>query len=162
RVPDDHARHGRSRAGLCPRHPTGGAVRRSRTRRHRRPGEHDRHRDPGALVTSRIGVAAIGLCLILYFVLTGQRAFLFLISGEPVGVAMGAALIVLPLIGVWALVREIQFGVQAERLGAQLDAEGGMPVAETELTPSGRLAKADAAPLLQRYAAEVESAADDW
>ena len=113
-------------------------------------------------MTSRIGVAAIGLCLILYFVLTGQRAFLFLISGEPVGGAMGAALIVLPLIGVWALVREVQFGVQAERLGAQLDAEGGMPVAETELTPSGRLAKADAAPLLQRYAAEVESAADDW
>lgn len=113
-------------------------------------------------MTSRIGVAVVGVCLVLYFVLTGQRAFLFLISGEPVGIAMGAALIVLPLIGVWALVREIQFGVQAEKLGARLDAEGGMPLVETELMPSGRIAKADADPLLRRYTADAEAAADDW
>jgi len=113
-------------------------------------------------VKTRIGVAILALCLILYFVLTGQRAWLFLTSGEPVGIAMGAGLFVLPLIGAWALVREVQFGFQADRLGAQLDSEGGMPVAETELTPSGRLTRADAAPLVQRYAAAADAAADDW
>ncbi len=111
---------------------------------------------------TRIGVAVLALCLILYFVLTGQRAWLFLTSGEPVGIAMGVALFVLPLIGAWALVREIQFGLQADRLGSQLEAEGGMPVAETELTPSGRLAKADAGPLVERYSATADAAADDW
>src|SRR4051794_39684924 len=111
---------------------------------------------------ARIGVAVLGLCLILYFVLTGQRAVLFIASGELIGVAMGVAMLVLPLIGMWALVREIQFGVQAERLGTRLDAEGGMPPAETELTPSGRLARVDAAPLVERYESEADAAVDDW
>lgn len=111
---------------------------------------------------ARAGVIVVGLCLVLYFVLTGQWAYLYLTSGEPIGIAMGAALIVLPLIGAWAILREVQFGIQAERLGTKLDAEGGMPPAETELTPSGRIAKADAEPIVQRYTAEAESAADDW
>ncbi|GAA1529053.1 hypothetical protein GCM10009803_07310 [Microbacterium ginsengiterrae] len=111
---------------------------------------------------ARAGVIVIGLCLVLYFVLTGQWAFLYIASGEPIGIAMGAALIVLPLIGAWALVREIQFGFQAERLGTRLDGEGGMPVAETEISPSGRVSRADAQPLVQRYQDEADAAADDW
>lgn len=111
---------------------------------------------------ARAGVIVVALCLILYFVLTGQWAYLYLISGEPVGIAMGAALIVLPLIGAWALIREIQFGIQADRLGTRLNDEGGMPVVEAELTPSGRLAKADAEPLVQRYAAESAESDRDW
>lgn len=111
---------------------------------------------------TRIGVVLIGAALILYFVLMGQKAILLIASGEPVGVAMGVALIVLPLIGVWALAREIQFGVEAERLGTRLDSEGGMPAAETDLTPSGRIAKGDAETLVERYTAEADAADDDW
>jgi Flp pilus assembly protein TadD len=37
-----------------------------------------------------------------------------------------------------------------------------MPPAETELSPSGRLAKADAGPLVQRYTDEAEAALGDW
>lgn len=111
---------------------------------------------------TRIGVALIGAALLLYFVLMGQKAVLFIGSGEPIGIAMGIALLVLPLIGVWALIREIQFGVQAEKLGTLLDSEGGMPEAETELTPSGRIAKPDAEPLVQRYIAQADAAGDDW
>lgn len=111
---------------------------------------------------TRIGVALIAAALVLYFVLMGQKAVLFIASGEPIGIAMGVALIVLPLIGVWALIREIQFGLQAERLGTKLDSEGGMPAAESELTPSGRIAKNDAGPIVQRYTAAAEAAADDW
>lgn len=111
---------------------------------------------------TRIGVVLIAAALVLYFVLMGQKAVLFIASGEPVGIAMGVALLILPLIGAWALVREIQFGVQAEKLGALLNSEGSMPAAESELTPSGRLAKADAEPLVRRYAAAADAAADDW
>jgi len=111
---------------------------------------------------ARAGVVVVGLCLVLYFVLTGQWAFLYLTSGDPIGITMGAALIVLPLIGAWAIAREIQFGIQADRLGSQLDAEGGMPPVEGELRPSGRLSAADAEPLVRRYTTEAESASDDW
>lgn len=111
---------------------------------------------------SRIGVAVMALCLILYFIVAGQQAVLFLSTGEPIAIAMGIALLVLPLIGIWALVREMQFGFAADRLGRQLDAEGGMPPAETELTPSGRIARADADPLIERYRSETEASPEEW
>ena len=110
---------------------------------------------------TRIGVALIAAALVLYFVLMGQKAVLFITSGDAVGIGMGIALIVLPLIGAWALYREVRFGMQSEKLGTRLDAEGGMPTAESELTPSGRIAKADAEPMIQRYTAAAEQA-DDW
>ncbi|WP_243225039.1 tetratricopeptide repeat protein [Microbacterium sp. CIAB417] len=113
-------------------------------------------------MTTRIGVALMGVCLILYFVVAGQQAFLYISTGDPIAVAMGIALIVLPLIGVWALVREIQFGVAADRLGRRLDAEGGMPEAETELTPSGRIAPEDAEGIVSRYRSAAQEAPEDW
>lgn len=113
-------------------------------------------------MSSRIGVVLIGVCLVLYLILTGQKAILFLATGEPIPIAMGVALLVLPLIGVWALVREVQFGFQADRLGRRLDAEGGMPPAETDLTPSGRIARADADPMIERYAAQAEATPEEW
>jgi len=111
---------------------------------------------------TRIGVALMGLCLVLYFVVAGQQAILFIGSGEPVAIIMGVALFALPLIGVWALVRELQFGVAADRLGRRLDAEGGMPEAEGELTPSGRIPKTDAEEIVQRYRAMADAVPDDW
>ncbi|MGW8484065.1 hypothetical protein ACWGJP_13120 [Microbacterium sp. NPDC055903] len=113
-------------------------------------------------MTARIGVAVMTVCLVLYFLVAGQQAFLLIGTGEPVAIVMGAALIVLPLIGVWAVVREIQFGVAADRLGRRLDAEGGMPAAESELTPSGRLAKSDAEVLVARYEAEAAADSGEW
>lgn len=113
-------------------------------------------------MTTRIGVALMGACLVLYFIVAGQQAFRFIGTGEPMAVVMGFALLVLPLIGVWALVREIQFGIGAERLGRTLDAEGGMPEAETELTPSGRIAKQDADGIVARYEEEAQATPDDW
>ncbi|GAT72862.1 hypothetical protein [Microbacterium hydrocarbonoxydans] len=111
---------------------------------------------------SRIGVGVMGACLALYLIVVGQRAVLMIGTGEPIAVGIGVALIVMPLIGAWALYRELRFGLAADRLGRSLDAEGGMPVAETELTPSGRIAKADADPLIARYAQEADAAPADW
>lgn len=111
---------------------------------------------------SRIGVGIMAVCLALYIVVVGQRAVLMLATGQPIAIALGVALLVMPLVGAWALVREMQFGFAADRLGRTLEAEGGMPQAETELTPSGRLARADADPLVTRYAAEVEAAPTEW
>ena len=41
--------------------------------------------------------------LVLYFGFAGVRAASLLASGTPIAIAMGVALLVLPLIGVWAL-----------------------------------------------------------
>ena len=68
-------------------------------------------------MSSRIAVAVMAALLLLYIALVAQRAWLLLVSGDPVGVAMGAVLVVLPVIAIWALARELWFGVRAEQLG---------------------------------------------
>lgn len=111
---------------------------------------------------SRIGVGLMGAALLVYLAVAVWLAVMFFAVGTPVSIGMGVALIVLAPIGAWALVREMQFGFGADRLGRQLDAEGGMPEAETELTPSGRIARADADPLIQRYVTDADAAPGDW
>lgn len=101
---------------------------------------------------SRIGVGLMAAALLVYLAVSVWLAVMFFAVGTPVSIGMGVALIVLAPIGAWALIREVQFGFAADRLGRALDAEGGMPEAESELTPSGRIARADADPLIARYA----------
>ncbi|UTT54791.1 hypothetical protein [Microbacterium maritypicum] len=111
---------------------------------------------------SRIGVALMAAALLVYLAVAIWLAVMFISVGTPVSIGMGITLLVLAPIGAWALVREMMFGFGADRLGRLLDAEGGMPPVETELTPSGRIARADADPLIARYTAEVDAAGDDW
>nr|WP_292791623.1 MULTISPECIES: hypothetical protein [unclassified Microbacterium] len=111
---------------------------------------------------SRIGVGLMAAALLLYLVVAGWLAVMFLAVGTPVSIGMGITLLVLAPVGGWALVREMLFGFGADRLGRLLDAEGGMPQVETELTPSGRIARKDADALVARYTAEAEAAPTDW
>jgi hypothetical protein len=111
---------------------------------------------------SRIGVGLMAAALLVYLVVAVWLAVMFLAVGTPVSIGMGVALIVLAPLGAWALIREMQFGFAADRLGRTLDAEGGMPPVETELTPSGRIARADADPLVARYLAAADAEPADW
>ncbi|MBW9119161.1 hypothetical protein JNB63_03560 [Microbacterium trichothecenolyticum] len=113
-------------------------------------------------MSARIGVAVMAALLALYIVLVGQRAWLLLVSGDPVGVAMGAALVVLPLIAAWALGRELWFGVRAQQLGTRLEAEGALPQDEVAVRPSGRVLREDGDAVFPAYRAEVEAHPDDW
>ncbi|MBD3943675.1 hypothetical protein IF188_18445 [Microbacterium sp. NEAU-LLC] len=113
-------------------------------------------------MSARIGVAVMAVLLALYIVLVGQRAWLLLISGDPIGLAMGAALVVLPLIATWALGRELWFGVRAEQLGRRLQAEGGLPAEEVSVRPSGRVLREEADAVFPAYRADAEAHPEDW
>ena len=69
----------------------------------------------------------MSLLLVLYFGFAGMRAIALLQSGTVIAVAMGVALLVLPLIGVWALLRELLFGLRATALVDRLDGGGPLP-----------------------------------
>ena len=113
-------------------------------------------------MSARLGVAVMAVLLALYIALVGQRAWLLLVSGDPVGVGLGIALVVLPVIAVWALGRELWFGVRAQQLGRRLEADGALPQDEVTLLPSGRVARADGDAVFPAYRADVESHPDDW
>lgn len=110
----------------------------------------------------RLAVALMTVLLLLYVFLAGQRAIVLLVSGEPIGVTMGVALIVLPLLALWAIGRELWFGVRAQRLGERLDAEGGLPDEDLPVRPSGRIEREDGDALFPRYRSDVEAHPDDW
>jgi cytochrome c-type biogenesis protein CcmH/NrfG len=113
-------------------------------------------------MTARIGVAVMAALLVLYIVLVAQRAWLLLTSGEPIAVAMGAGLVVLPIIAAWALGRELWFGVRAQALGRRLETEGGLPDEEVAVRPSGRVMRDDGEAVFPAYRADVEAHPDDW
>lgn len=110
----------------------------------------------------RVAVAVMTVLLLMYVVLAGQRAIVLLGSGETIGVVMGVALLVLPLLALWAIGRELWFGVRAQQLGERLDAEGGLPDEDLPVRPSGRIERADGDALFPRYRADVEAHPDDW
>lgn len=110
----------------------------------------------------RIGVALIALALVLYLSVVALQAIALLRSGQPVGIAMGVAMLVLPAIAAWAVARELWFGARAEQLGARLEREGALPADEVAVRPSGRIVQADGDAVFPRYRAEVEAHPDDW
>jgi hypothetical protein len=108
------------------------------------------------------GVVVITVLLALYLAVAGYRAVMLLVSGDPVGVTMGAALLILPLIGMWALVREIRFGVLSAQLMKRLESEGKLPEDAVETMPSGRVVRASADALFPKYQAEAEANPLSW
>ncbi|TFC99584.1 hypothetical protein E3T25_14835 [Cryobacterium sandaracinum] len=110
----------------------------------------------------RLAAGLMALLLVFYLVLVGWRAVLFLQSGEIIGIVIGVALLVLPLVGVWALVAELRFGRNSERLVRRLEAEGELPVEELPIRPSGRPMRDEADAEFPIYRAAVDAAPDDW
>ena len=111
---------------------------------------------------TKIAVGVTAGLLLIYLVFAVRYGALLIGTGEPVGIGMGVALFVLPLIAVWALVVELRFAIRAERLGIRLEAEGGLPAEELPLRPSGRIDPAAAAELFPVYRAATEAAPEDW
>ncbi|KIF67657.1 membrane protein [Streptomyces sp. AcH 505] len=100
--------------------------------------------------------------LVVYFVLAGSRGVLLIRAGTPLTVTFGVAVLILPVIGVWFLWKNTQFVSRANRLAAELDAEGGLPVDELVRTPAGRIDRASADEVFARRRAETEDSPDDW
>jgi len=106
-----------------------------------------------------LGMAAL---LLLYLVFIVQYSLVLIGVGEPIAIAMGIALLVLPLVGAWALAVELLFAFRAERLLKVLMAEGGLPVDDLPRLPSGRPDPEEADKTFPLYQAEVETDPDSW
>lgn len=74
--------------------------------------------------SGKVAALIMAALLALYLVASIILALGFFASGVAVGIIMGVALMVLPLMGFWMLWRELQFGWQSERLVGELADEG--------------------------------------
>ena len=103
------------------------------------------------------------LALIVYFLMLGRTAIIFITSGEPAAIGLGVALLVFPLIGIWVLVTTLRAGLAHQRL-ARLAREQGMELDVSELPtrPSGRIERDAADELFGTVKAGLEAGADNW
>ena len=111
---------------------------------------------------TKIWVGAVTLLLVFYLVVSFQRSLLLMSDSNLTAKAIGAAYLVLPVVGAWALIRELMFGARTEQMAKVLEAEGGLPVDELPRTPGGRIVRAAADAEFEKYRAEAEAAPDDW
>ncbi|GAA1056513.1 hypothetical protein GCM10017608_32550 [Agromyces luteolus] len=110
---------------------------------------------------AKTGAVVMAALLVLYVALVGWRAVQFVLTGEPVAVAMGVALIVLPIVAVWAIWREFAFGIRSQRLVERLESEGALDLG-IPVRPSGRPERAEADAAFPEFRAAVEAEPDSW
>ncbi|HEY9370264.1 hypothetical protein [Streptomyces sp.] len=100
--------------------------------------------------------------LVLVFGVVAMEGVLLLLTGEPAAMGMGAVAFLLPCVGGWFLWQNTRFARRANRLAAELEAEGGLPVDELSRTPGGRIDRDSADEVFARRKAETEDTPGDW
>ena len=101
--------------------------------------------------------------LVVYIVLLGRTAVLMIGSGRGVAIALGSALLIMPAIGLWAMIATLRAGLAHQKL-ARLAAEDGMELDVTALPrrPSGRIERDAADALFADVRAELDSDPHNW
>lgn len=111
---------------------------------------------------AKVAGLVMAALLVLYLIAVAQYAFVLVGTDALVARAMGIALLVLPLIGAWALIVELLFVFRAERLLAVMRERGALPVDDLPRLPSGRPEPEAADAQFPLYQAEVESEPESW
>jgi hypothetical protein len=110
----------------------------------------------------RVAVVVMAALLALYLVFALRYGALLIGTGTAVGVGIGVALLVFPVVAGGALAAELIFTLRADRLGARLDAEGGIPELHLPTLPSGRIDRAAADAVFPQFQKAVEADPENW
>jgi YD repeat-containing protein len=107
-------------------------------------------------------IAFMVLALLLYSALLGFKGVALLRTGTAVGIALGLAVLVVPVLGLLLVARELQFGRQCGRLAGTLEAEGALPVDDLPRRPSGRVDRGAADEHFASMRADAEADPGSW
>jgi cytochrome c-type biogenesis protein CcmH/NrfG len=113
-------------------------------------------------VRTKTTISVLVLVLMFYAALTGFKGLELLDSGSRVGQVLAVALLVMPLLGLYVVWREVEFGRRTEALARVLDAEGGLPVDDLPRRPSGRVRREAADALFAEMREQTEARPEDW
>jgi cytochrome c-type biogenesis protein CcmH/NrfG len=103
------------------------------------------------------------VAMIVYFVMLGRIAVAMIGSGEPAAVGLGLALLIMPVIGLWAMIATLRAGFAHQRL-ARTAREAGMELDVSALPrrASGRIERAAADQLFDTVRTELDEDPDNW
>lgn len=112
--------------------------------------------------TGLVAAVAVTALLGLYGGLVVLRSVALLRTGEPVGVVLGLAFLVLPLLVLALLWREWRLALDAQAMADSLSDEGRLPVDDLPRSPGGRIDRAVARERFGAAREHAERAPDDW
>lgn len=119
--------------------------------------------DSGRALRMQLLIALMCVAMLAYFVLLGRMAVALIASGRSAAVGLGLAVLIMPVIGLWAMVATLRSGLTHQKL-ARLIAADGMEL-DTSALPrrrSGRFERDAADALFATVRTEVEDDPDDW
>ncbi|EUA09318.1 putative tetratricopeptide repeat domain protein [Mycobacterium kansasii 732] len=108
-------------------------------------------------------IALMCMALLAYLALLGRIGFTLIGSGRAAAAGLGLALLLMPVIGLWAMIATLRAGFAHQRL-ARLIADDGMELDVSALPrrPSGRIERAAADALFDIVRAELPDDPEDW
>jgi cytochrome c-type biogenesis protein CcmH/NrfG len=108
-------------------------------------------------------IALLCVAMLVYLILLARLAVAMITTGRPAAVGLGLAVLILPVIGLWAMIATLRAGFAHQKL-ARLIAEDGMELDISALPrrPSGRFQRDAADALFATVRTEVEDDPDDW
>ena len=95
-------------------------------------------------MSARLTVWILVGVLFFYLLVAGAQAVTLIGSGEPIAMGLGIGILILPLIGLWIIWREMQFGFGVQKMARELEAEGGLPVDNLPRSEGGSIDRAAA------------------
>jgi hypothetical protein len=117
----------------------------------------------GRVVRIQLFIAFLCVAMLVYFVLLGRMAVALITSGRAAAIGLGLAVLVMPFIGLWAMIATLRAGFAHQRL-ARLIAEDGMELDTSALPrrPSGRIQRNAADALFDTVRTELQDDPDNW
>lgn len=110
---------------------------------------------------NKIAVALLTVLTLLFAFLALWSALAFIIADNWIANVLGVAVVAIVIFGMWALVRELRFGVNTEKLAKILETEGNLP--EDNLPRvRGRIDRDAADADFETYRAETTADPQNW
>jgi hypothetical protein len=111
---------------------------------------------------AKLGATIMSGLLVLYIALLVNTGIKLITIPVLTAQIMGALILAFPLLGVWAIIVELRFGLAAERLVARIIAEGTWPDLGIETRPSGRAVRASADAAFAKWSAAAQQNDTDF
>lgn len=111
----------------------------------------------------KVLIAFMCVALLMYLAFLGRIAVLLIASGSVAAIGMGLALLIMPFLGLWAMIATLRDGFAHQRL-SRLIAEDDMELDAGALPrrPSGRIERDAADALFHTVRAELDADPDNW
>ena len=111
---------------------------------------------------AKLGAVVMTALTVLYVFLLGEKGWVLVQQPNVIAKVMGGLILAFPAVALWAIIRELVFGLKIEKLGKRLEDIGEWPHFNFVLRPSGRPTRDSANLEFERVRALVEANESDW